>query len=914
MLRVMAGWLELPSLVLRLAACGLLAGSVAPACAELTAERLDGHNLQRRVAGSDAIAGRGDWLLSNGHLCAAISGAEHETGLSASGGWLVDLGHCGGHDDQFTYHHLLPDMDRAAMLPVIDISPRVDEHAASLVVTRSDGRLEAVIRYSVRDDVPDRVRVASTWRRLAAGDSLGMVGQLWLHPHRSMVPFSINTRDPSLSVGYTHPSFDVDDRSSTLNAMLVVDLTVLVGSALDGPGISYGLRSGPATLTAADGTQRALPQYALVEADFSNQLWLSRPLWLGGSGKPGRLEMLQSLFMDLRPGDTLDIEQDILVGHAADVASITNDIFDGQWLQGRIDTGQARIAAFDASGNPLTEARPDAQGNFRLRLPRGLPRCELEIRTPWQAPRRVAIELDGTDRQLAPMDTAAPGEVILPRGEPMRLVFVGRDGTPDPALPPEALAGDADPGSRHGDGRSNDVSLTGRADDPLVAALPRGRYRVYATRGIEYTVSEQDIEVLAGQSVRLQPAPLRRVVDSRGWVSVDFHVHSGFSFDSALPPELRLRSFIAQGAAVLVATEHDVVADLGGLAARLGMDDQVTVVSGGEVTGMARTGKAPQTIGHLNLFPLQRDGDAFAGGMPRHESLRLRSFLAGLRPQHPEVLIQLNHPRSAHEAGDDMAFFDHLSVGERFEPRLPLRNAQNRSLLAPDPATGVRDLDFDTLELANGALLEEYQQVRADWLSLSLQGEYRPAVASSDSHQLREPVAMPRSYVRYDGPLRHPIATGPLFDAVRRGEIVGSSGPLPRLELENEAGQRAGIGALLAGQRLTLRVSAQAAPWVDVKQVWVYLNGAVVKGAAIAAGEELEMPLEVDRDGFVTVEFFGEPGEVYRALAPGYTPMAFTNPVWIDADGDGQWTPPGLLPLPLAISHPTSIPDAPPHR
>jgi hypothetical protein len=32
----------------------------------------------------------------------------------------------------------------------------------------------------------------------------------------------------------------------------------------------------------------------------------------------------------------------------------------------------------------------------------------------------------------------------------------------------------------------------------------------------------------------------------------------------------------------------------------------------------------------------------------------------------------------------------------------------------------------------------------------------------------------------------------------------------------------------------------------------------------------------------------------YAVVAPGYVPMAFTNPIWIDEDGDGQWTGTGM--------------------
>lgn len=38
-------------------------------------------------------------------------------------------------------------------------------------------------------------------------------------------------------------------------------------------------------------------------------------------------------------------------------------------------------------------------------------------------------------------------------------------------------------------------------------------------------------------------------------------------------------------------------------------------------------------------------------------------------------------------------------------------------------------------------------------------------------------------------------------------------------------------------------------------------------------------------------------------------PMAFTNPIWVDANGDGRWDPPGLEPLPKLITEPTQAPS-----
>jgi hypothetical protein len=33
---------------------------------------------------------------------------------------------------------------------------------------------------------------------------------------------------------------------------------------------------------------------------------------------------------------------------------------------------------------------------------------------------------------------------------------------------------------------------------------------------------------------------------------------------------------------------------------------------------------------------------------------------------------------------------------------------------------------------------------------------------------------------------------------------------------------------------------------------------------------------------------------LYAELLPGFTPFAFTNPIFVDADRDGRWSAPGL--------------------
>ena len=82
-------------------------------------------------------------------------------------------------------------------------------------------------------------------------------------------------------------------------------------------------------------------------------------------------------------------------------------------------------------------------------------------------------------------------------------------------------------------------------------------------------------------------------------------------------------------------------------------------------------------------------------------------------------------------------------------------------------------------------------------------------------------------------------------------------------------------------------------------------NAALEREIPIRAGETREVSLEFAGDSFVTVEVEGEVDATFEAVNPGFPCFAFTNPIFVDADGDGEWTAPGLpASLPATIRDP----------
>ena len=891
---------------------------------EAYAEQVTAANASRRlVGGSDATGGIGDWALGNGVLCAVVSDPEHESQLSPQGGTLLDLGRCGLSHDEWVGGEMLLNMSRDRMVGATSIRAeptRPDGSVAIVAGARLEG-LAIETTYRLAPERPDALEIETRALRLLPSEAGGdaerafLFGDVVLHGRRQLAPFTLHVDGRGLpifdagSVGFAHPPSDPDDMLTMVRAILPANLHVLVGGDAQTPGIAYGVHLLSGRLEKPDGTREPLPQLSINGESFTMQAVFTRPLYFGGEAGIGWIELGQTLLMDLDPGETLVLTREILVGERSDVASVTDQLWpEAPLLRGHTEP-DARVHVATAEGAAVSEVRPDASGSFSLHVPPG--RYRLTVRGPLGRVQERDVEVAAGGFDAGPVPLSPLGRVLLPRGRPMRLVFVPESGGGPVVFDDDGLdfrVGDRRfPGSEEGP----DVALGGIDPDPETVSLQPGRYRVLATRGPEFDLSEARLQVVRGETVPLQIDSPKRVLARPGWVSADLHVHSEWSDDSTFSTDRRIAAFVAEGADLIVSTEHDRVTDYAPELARLGLTGRIASMVGVEVTSSAHSPAAPFTAGHANVYPLPYDPLRFRGGAPRGEGRRLRGMMQDVRGLPGTRIVQLNHPRSTDGKIGDLNLFTHLSVvGEPFQPAQPLSAWPNRVLLERDSDDGLRDLDFDVLEVWNGDSMRQFRATRADWYSLLLQGEIRTAVANSDSHVRRELVAHPRTYVRLPEKATGeaaPFDAGVFVEALRAGHAYGTSGPLLAVTLADPSGESRGIGELYHGRSGRLRVDVEAAPWVPVSRLVVRWNGEVVRDEPIRAGAPVEHGLDFGGDGFLTVEVSGEPSGDYALVAPGFVPFAFANPIFVDADGDGRFTAPGLPPNPLPVLDPETM-------
>jgi hypothetical protein len=406
------------------------------------------------------------------------------------------------------------------------------------------------------------------------------------------------------------------------------------------------------------------------------------------------------------------------------------------------------------------------------------------------------------------------------------------------------------------------------------------------------------------------------VVELRGIVSADLHVHAQASDDSGMTNEARLRSFIAEGVDVLVTTDHDHLGFFEPALDALAVRDRIRVVQGVEVTSSAPSPAAPWSIGHHNAWPISYEPLAHRQGAPPNQNVTVADLYASLRRDYGALVVQLNHPRDGNRSTvEQEAFFSHLgTVGEGYDPTRPIDSPPNDRLLEPSSDGSTRAVDFDAMEIMSGRSFAQYLWVREDWHSLLRQGFLRTGTANSDTHGPDRPAGYPRNYVYLD-PDHPEWDEGRWNAAIRQGRTFGTNGPLVAVFTAN--GGRVGDLVAAPGGGVVVELGVAAAPWVPVEEVRLLASGEVVRryGAADLAADSVvrlrgRAELVLEEDAFITLEagvpldvdpqsWAAERGGVYAAaIAPGFVPTAFTNPIFIDVDGNGRFDAPGLPPPP----------------
>ncbi len=399
--------------------------------------------------------------------------------------------------------------------------------------------------------------------------------------------------------------------------------------------------------------------------------------------------------------------------------------------------------------------------------------------------------------------------------------------------------------------------------------LAPGTYEFWFGRGMEYSVDIHNLTVEAGQEYTVR-AKLKRELDTRGMVCGDMHLHtltnSGHG-DASI--EERVISCAAEGLEWAVATDHNYLTDYVPFLKRTGLEGKMATTISNEVSTQ---------IGHFNTYPLET-GSEVADYSIMHGK-ELFDHLRAIAPK--PITVQINHPR--------WSSTDFFNINE-LDPWFGAINGNQWSW------------DFDAIEVLN----ENYQlgwikapdnkySVKRDWFNMLNQNKRICGVGNSDSHTVTASIAaVPRNYIASSTDEVSEIDEAELSENVRKGRVNVACGLLTEITANETFGPGSTISSNSQPVKLYLKV--QAASWISCNKAELIRNGVVEQTFEIPKSNnpvrlDTFIQINPEKDSWYLLIAYGDQPmfPMVGTEEKGITPLGFTNPIWIDVDGDEKFT------------------------
>jgi len=535
--------------------------------------------------------------------------------------------------------------------------------------------------------------------------------------------------------------------------------------------------------------------------------------------------------------------------------------------------------------------RTDEQGRLNMRLPAG--RYRVDVAALGRGEK--SLTLDPSAQQALPVALPAAGYVVAKITDaqggpiPCKVEFRGAGDTTDPYFGPDTYEQTV-----HNLYYSHD----GRFRQPLGP----GTYDVIISHGPEHDAIFTQIEVARGKPTPLT-GKLVRSVETRGWVSGEYHSHSSPSGDNTSSQRGRVLNLLAEHIEFAPCTEHNRISSYVPHLEELGAVKWMATCSGIELTG------SPLPVNHHNAFPLIHKPRTQDGGAPQTDANPIVQIeRIAMWDDGSQKLVQQNHPNLVQIVGDRNAdaqadggfekMFGWMDVVEVHPP------GRIFSTLDKLP-TGGRDRGNPIFH----------------WLQLLNLGYRIPGVVNTDAHYNFHGSGWLRNYIKSSTDDPAEIDTLEMVHASERGNLVMTNGPF--LEVELLGGDPALAARTFPGDdrklpegRGKLRVKVQCPNWLDVNRVQVFVNGRPSEdlhftrkttpdafGSGVVKFEQ-DISLNLKSDAHLIVAAAGEGltlGPVMGPRAGAAMPVAVSNPIYVDVDGQGFQPNGDMLGLPLPV-------------
>jgi len=546
------------------------------------------------------------------------------------------------------------------------------------------------------------------------------------------------------------------------------------------------------------------------------------------------------------------------------------------------------------AGQEYGSARTGANGEIRFETPQAVDEFTYAIEASGE--RRVegthgvskkeevfAVELQELG-SVASNVTDESGDPI-----PCKVAFHGLEGTATPDFGPDSGAVAI---------KNLHYSHNGQFRQPVAP----GKYEVIISFGPEYDAVFKTIEVARGETTKLS-AKLKRVVDTTGWVSSDFHSHSSPSGDNTTMQLGRVLNLLCEHVEFCPCTEHNRVSSYVPHLKQLGVEHLMATCSGMELTG------GLGTVNHQNAFPLKYAPRTQDGGAPVTDTNPVTQIeRLALWDDNSDKLVQENHPNLYQIIGDkDLNDEPDGGFAEMFG---------FMDVVEVHPPEGI----FTKPEKDNKGRLSRNPIYH--WMQMLNLGYRIPGVVNTDAHYNFHESGWLRNYIQSptDDPAK--IDTMEMVHASEAGHVTMTTGPFMEVVLKPQSRSITPSGipgddVIAPGGKATVSVRVQCSNWLDINRVQVFVNGRPKNDVNFTRREtpkhfgdgvvkfEADIPLALTEDAHIIVATIGEGLKLGRVMGPLWgekPPVAVSNPIFVDVTGDGFQPNGDLLDVPLPIA------------
>ena len=486
------------------------------------------------------------------------------------------------------------------------------------------------------------------------------------------------------------------------------------------------------------------------------------------------------------------------------------------------------------------------------------------------------------------------GEFVDGKGKPLpcKVQFISADQTPTPQFAPSSAEFAVG-------------NLRYAPKGVFRQALQAGKYKVIVSRGPEYDALFTEVTVEPGKAAVIKAA-LKRVVQTPGWVSCDFHSHSSPSGDNTGSQLGRVLNLVCEQIEFGPCTEHNRIDSYQSHIDRLGIGAYFS-----SVTGMELTGK-PLPLNHQNTFPLKHKPHTQDGGGPvTDKNIETQIERLALWDNNSEKLIQQDHP----DIGN--LFYDKNGDGvldKGFKFSIPYIDAMEIHPI------------FLEATIPKGKKFESRSHRVFNWLQILNQGHRITGVVNTDAHYNEHGSGGLRIWVKSPTDEPSKIKTLDIVHAVENRQVMMSNGPYLEVTahhaVSNEFAPIVHVGSDLPAKSgfVNLHVKVQCPNWIDINHVVVLANGRPLKEftfsrkthpekfgkGVIKFDQTLSLQLKKDTHLIVLATHTEKKlGELMGPFWGKHAPTAISNPIFVDVDGNGFQPNKDTLGHPLPVKRGT---------